>query len=307
MTLRVALVGLGEIAQKAYLPVLADWEGLELLFCSRRPSTVAALQRRYRVAKGTADLQELIDWRPQAALVLAPTTAHYDIARQLLEAEIDVYLEKPATASSAETRRLAEQAEAGQRVLMVGFNRRYAPLHRLARELWGERRASLALFQKHRARGFHPNLAVHYTEEMVHLVDLLRYFCGEGEAVSTHQQMDGKLVAATSTVALQNGCQASLLASMQAGHWQETYALHGEGASLYVQAFSRVVFTSGGEQRTWEESYASSWQTTLKGRGFFDQIAHFLECVQTRAQPRTSGWEALKTQLLLEALIEQAG
>ncbi|MGW8250149.1 MAG: hypothetical protein ACWGO1_05870, partial [Anaerolineales bacterium] len=80
------------------------------------------------------------------------------------------------------------------------------------------------------------------------------------------------------------------------------YTLHGEGASLYLEAFSRLVFVTGGEQRVWEESYPS-WRSTLAGRGFYDQIAHFFECLRTRAEPRTSGWEALKTQQLTEAML----
>ncbi len=93
---------------------------------------------------------------------------------------------------------------------------------------------------------------------------------------------------------------------MRAGHWKEQYALHGDGASLYIDAFSRVALVEGGEQRVWEETYASSWKTTLKGRGFHDQIAHFLDCVQTRSQPETTAWEAAKTQQLVEDIVLQA-
>jgi virulence factor len=303
MTQRIAVIGLGVIAQKAYLPILSVLEGVELLFCSRTQSTVESLQSQHRVARGTTDLHELLEWHPQAAFVLAPTGAHYSIASQLLAAGTDVFLEKPAASTSHETRLLSEQAEAAGRVLMVGFNRRYAPLHRLAHELWAGRPVNIAQFEKHRARGFHPDLTVHYTEEMIHIIDLLRFFCGEGKALATpfHQQ-DGQLVWAASSTVLERGGIASVQASMQAGHWMERYALHGSGVSLYVEAFSRVVFVSGEEQRVWEESYPS-WRTTLEGRGFYDQIAHFFECVRTRQQPRTSGWEALKTQQLTESMI----
>ncbi|MGW8251819.1 MAG: Gfo/Idh/MocA family protein, partial [Anaerolineales bacterium] len=117
--------------------------------------------------------------------VLAPTTAHFSIASALLAAGTDVFLEKPAASTSQETSQLSQQAQAAGRVLMVGFNRRYAPLHRLAHELWDGRPVDLALFEKHRARGFHPDLTVHYTEEMIHIIDLLRFFCGAGEALAT--------------------------------------------------------------------------------------------------------------------------
>ncbi len=304
MKLRVAIIGLGQIAQKAYLPLLGAWDGLEPLFCTRDGTVLENLQARYRVARGTTDLERLLDWQPQAAFVLAATPAHYAIASRLLAGGVDVFLEKPAASTSREARMLAEQADAGGRVLMVGFNRRYAPLHRKARQLWGERRPQVVLLQKHRHSGFHPDLRTHYNEELVHVVDILRYFCSEGRATSTVQQGDGRFAGAASMVALPGGGQAVILSSMRAGHWFEQYALHGDGASLYVDAFARVVLIDGGEQRVWEEAYASSWISTLKGRGFQDQIAHFLDCVQTRSQPETSAWEAYKTQQLVEDLVD---
>jgi len=305
MTRRIAIIGLGSIAQKAYLPILAASPEIEPLFCSRTQSTVANLCAQYRVSKGTTRLEELLDWQPLAAFVLSPTPTHYEIAARLLSAGVDVYLEKPATLTSQQALQLCQQAEAQERVLMVGFNRRYAPLHRLARQLWGERRVDIASFQKHRSGGFHPDLFTHYPEEMIHLVDMLRFLCGEGEALSTHYRQEEQFVWGASSVALERGGFASLHANLRAGHWKEQYALHGEGASLYVDAFSRVVFVENGERRVWEETYDSSWKTTLEGRGFAGQIAHFLECVETRTQPQTSGWEALKTQQLTEALINQ--
>jgi virulence factor len=306
MKTRIAIIGLGSIAQKAYLPILATWDGIEPLFCSRTASTVKALQAKYRVTRGTTRLDQLLDWQPKAAFILTTTSAHFEIASQLLAAGVDVFLEKPAALTSQQARQLSEQAEAGRRVLMVGFNRRYAPLHRLALDVWADRRVDIAVMQKHRSSGFHPNLAVHYTEEMIHIIDMLRFFCGEAEANLTSYQENGKLGWGASTATLQQGGHATVMASMQAGHWKEQYALHGEGASLYVDAFSRVRLYSGGEQRVWKETYASSWKTTLEGRGFYDEIMHFLDCVESRTLPQTSGWEAAKTQQLAEAMIALA-
>jgi virulence factor len=306
MTTRIAIIGLGSIAQKAYLPILATREGIEPLFCSRARGTVETLQAKYRVTRGTTRLEELLDWQPKAAFVLTATSAHYDIASQLLAAGVDVFLEKPAALTSQQARHLSQQAEAGQRVLMVGFNRRYAPLHRIARDIWGQRRVDIAVMQKHRSSGFHPNLVAHYTEEMIHIIDMLRFFCGEAEATLTSYQENGKLSWGASTVSLQQGGYGTVLASMQAGHWKEQYVLHGEGASLYVDAFANVKLISGGEQRVWEETYASSWKTTLEGRGFYGEIVHFMDCVEQRATPQTSGWEAVKTQQLAEAMVALA-
>src|SRR5262249_1288772 len=43
-----------------------------------------------------------------AAIVATPTTTHYDVARELLEAGIDVMIEKPVTRTVDEARRLID-------------------------------------------------------------------------------------------------------------------------------------------------------------------------------------------------------
>lgn len=304
MTMRVAIIGLGDIARKAYLPLLTAWEGIEVLLCSRTPATVEQLQAQYRLPWGTTDLDELLSWEPQTAFVLTASPTHRDIAGRMLEVGVDVFVEKPATMRSGETRELAELADARERVLMVSFNRRYAPLHRQGRALWDDRTVGLCVLEKHRASAAHPDLFSNYIDDTIHVIDLLRFFCGDGEAVSTVQQMhQGRLVGAVSTVALQGGGYGMVITSLQAGRWTERYALHGDGASMYLDAFSRLRLVTEEREWVWEEDYAGSWKTTLEARGFADQVAHFFECVRSRRQPLTSGWEALKTQLLLEEMV----
>ena len=225
----------------------------------------------------------------------------------LLEAGIDVFVEKPATLHSAETRQLAELADRGGRVLMVGFNRRFAPLHRQARDLLGDRPVSFALFRKDRALASHPSLEDQFIDDTIHQIDALRYFCGEGEVVSTACQLrDGRLLSAISTVAIERGGIASVVTSLNAGAWSETYHLTGGNMTLQVDAFLRLRQLTPEGERSWEETYASSWKTTLEGRGFTGQIDHFLDCVRTRGQPETSGWDSVRTQLLLEAMVAKS-
>jgi virulence factor len=304
MAMSVAIIGLGSIAQKAYLPVLSAWEGIELYLCSRNPASVAEIGAQYRIERGTSSLEELIDWEPKAALVLTPSSTHHEIVEQLLMAGIDVFAEKPLTLSLDESRNLAELADQKGKILMVGFNRRYAPLHRQARQLWGERPIQMAVLQKNRSSAYHPDLYKNYIDDTIHIIDTLRFFCGDGVAVHTSYQVEHeKLVGAASTVVYPQGGYGLVLTSLQAGHWYENYALHGGSTSIYIDAFSKLVLVTENEQKIWKESYASAWKTTLKARGFVDEIAHFFDCIKTRAVPQTSGWEAYKTQLLLEDMV----
>lgn len=302
-----AVIGLGGIAKKGYLPVLAGREGLDLILMSRTPETVRALQDQYRVARGASTLDEVLRARPQAAFVLTPADTHFEIARALLEGGIDVFLEKPATLHFEETRQLAELADQQGRVLMVGFNRRYAPLHQQARELWGKHTPSIAQFQKVRSSASSLSLRHQFTEDTIHQIDLLRYFCGEAEVISTQYQLrDGRVQGAISTAALEGGGLAQVVTSLRAGQWQESYAIHGDQISMHIEAFSELRVREDGSDRVWRETYASSWKTTLEGRGFAGQIQHFFDCVSERKQPMTDGWDSVKTQRLMEAMLAKA-
>ena len=70
-----------------------------------------------------AELAEAVD----CAVVATPTTTHYDIACQLIEAGRDVLVEKPITPDAEQGRRLVEIAKKNNRVLQVGHVERYNP------------------------------------------------------------------------------------------------------------------------------------------------------------------------------------
>src|SRR5687768_14963102 len=108
--MRIAIIGLGGIATKAYLPLLASWEGIELLLYGRKPEAVARHRAGYRLPNGTSDWAEMLRYRPHAAFVLTSSETHFEIASALLAAGVDVFVEKPATLHSEQTEELGDRA-----------------------------------------------------------------------------------------------------------------------------------------------------------------------------------------------------
>lgn len=58
--MRIALIGLGDIAQKAYLPLLASDERVTPLLCTRSPSVLDKLARQYRIAECFTEVDALL-------------------------------------------------------------------------------------------------------------------------------------------------------------------------------------------------------------------------------------------------------
>lgn len=123
----VGVVGLGDIAQKAYLPVLAAQPGLDLRLMTRDRAKLDRIGDTYRLPHRYTDLGELIDSGIRAAFVHAATDQHVPIVEQLLTAGVDVYVDKPLDYHLDGARRLVDLADRSGRSLLVGFNRRHAP------------------------------------------------------------------------------------------------------------------------------------------------------------------------------------
>lgn len=63
----------------------------------------------------------------ECAVVSTPTSAHFDVARELMEAGCDVMVEKPITSTAGEARRLIDIAAKNRRIVQVGHVERYNP------------------------------------------------------------------------------------------------------------------------------------------------------------------------------------
>lgn len=302
--MKIAMIGIGGIAQQYYLPILAANPTLELMVFARRADTVAAASKKWRIPNVASSLQEVIRWKPEAAFVLTTSQTHLEIVKKLLEAGIDVFAEKPLTMHAAESQSLATLAEKQDRVLMVGFNRRYAPLHLRAREYWGSRKVEQAVFMKLRTKPFHDSARDHLYDDTIHLVDTLRFFCGEGLVTHSDLRVEKQFISASVQIGLESGGIAQVITTMRAGQWREQYLLAGDGLSLEVNAFRDLRISQGDEQRSWSEMYDAG-ADTLTGRGFVGEIDHFLSCVSFRSRPHTDAWDSVKTQRLLEAMIDK--
>jgi len=169
---KVGCIGLGDIAQKAYLPVLGVRPGLELHLQTRTPATL------HRVADGLrlphdrrhTDLDALLAQDLDAAFVHAPTTAHPEIVTRLLEAGVPTYVDKPLAYELADSERLVSLAEERGVALAVGFNRRYAPGYVQC----AEHPRELILMQKHRV-GLPEEPRTMILDDFIHIVDTLRF------------------------------------------------------------------------------------------------------------------------------------
>ncbi|HSN93946.1 MAG TPA: Gfo/Idh/MocA family oxidoreductase [Anaerolineaceae bacterium] len=307
--MKLALIGIGEIAQKAYFPLLKTMEGVQIAsIMSRSAASVEKAQARWQIPVGFTKLKDVIASRPDACLVLTTTTAHYEVAQELLENGLDVYLEKPATVHSWEVKALADLAAKNGRVLMVGYNRRFADFYVQARQLIKTDEILQITLEKHRPFASYTSLFSQYLDDTIHMIDLLRSFDPNPIPLQTALTMRaGQPCSAVSTLRLSSGGIATIHACLGAGAWQEKVSIHGARKSVIINAFRDLTYINEEGTRIFGPERPSSWKSELAERGFYAEVQHFMDCVRTRKTPLTDGYEAYKTQLLVEQLVQLAG
>ncbi len=209
---RVGVAGAG-VFGRHHLRVLGGSERAELVAAVDKDAARAAQAAEEFGCRSSGDWRDLIG-QVDAAVVAVPTTAHAEVGCGLLEAGIDVLVEKPVAASLEDAARLVQAAQAAGRILQVGHLERFNPaVSALCRQV----RRPL-FFEIHRLSLFTPrSLDVDVVLDlMIHDIDLVL------SLVSEHPEeiraagisiLTGKVDIASVRLAFPGGCVANLTAS----------------------------------------------------------------------------------------------
>jgi predicted dehydrogenase len=130
--LRVGVVGGGFITQVMHLPSLTQladrFDVVGLADPSR--ATRELLAARYGIAATFAGHEELLAATPlDALIVLSPGSTHAEVIATALEAGVHVFTEKPLCLVAEDARAIARAAERADRVVQVGYMKRYDPAY----------------------------------------------------------------------------------------------------------------------------------------------------------------------------------
>lgn len=299
--MKIGIIGLGDIAQKAYLPVITALEGIELVFCTRNHETLHRLSATYRIAEAVDSVEELITIGVAAAFIHSSTESHAQIAEQLIRSGVHVYVDKPIDYHYDEAKRITAIAEEMGVILMTGFNRRFAPMHAAVKEA---ARVRTVLMQKNRLHS--PDYARRFVyDDFIHVVDCLRYLAPgpitKPPRISTFVE-DGRLVC----VQLQLEGQDFLCTGMMnrdSGANDEIVEVMSPGNKWVIEGMNTTVHSAAGQEQLFK---FKDWEPVLHRRGFVAIIEHFLQCIQSSRQPSISTQDALESHRICELIVQEA-
>ncbi|WP_182904469.1 Gfo/Idh/MocA family protein [Microbispora sp. H13382] len=295
--MRVGIIGLGDIAEKAYLPVLAATPDIEPLLCTRDRTALDRLGDAYRIGARFTSPDGLVEAGIDAAFVHAATTAHVPIVTTLLEAGVHVYVDKPLAYDAAASAGLVRLAAERNKSLMVGFNRRHAPAYAALRDLPRD----VVVMQKNR-RDLPGDPRAVVFDDFIHVADTLRFLAPgpiTGTSVRTRVR-EGLLEHVVLTLG-GDGFTAVGVMSRTSGAAEEICEVMGDGGKRRVVNLGDVVDYAGGETVT----RRGDWVPATRQRGIEQICREFLAAV--REGRILAADDALLTHRLCEEIVRAAG
>ena len=300
MPIRIAVIGAGQFGRNHLRIVAASQQAELVALCDADATRAADAAREFgTVACGLADLTGKAD----AAIVAVPTSAHAEIGCALLEAGIDVLMEKPIAADLEGARRLIEAARINKRILQIGHLEQFNP----AVQAVAKRITTPLFFEIHRmslfsARSLDVDVVL---DLMIHDLDIVLSMVGsmpeEVRAAGIHI-LSEKVDIANVRLAFAGGCVANLTASRVSTERVRKMRLFQphQYVSLDYEKQEAVSFSVSPERKIGFEAFAIEKNEPLKL-----EVEEFLACVASRAKPRVDGEQGMKSlQVALEILMK---
>ncbi len=298
--MRIGIIGLGSIAKKAYLPVVTSISNVQPVFATRNQAALKELLIKYRVSQSAASVDELIKKNIDAVFVHTSTESHFEIVSKLLKNNIDVYVDKPLAYTYKESEALVNLAEQKNKILMTGFNRRFAPLYVQIKDTISPR---IILMQKNRVN-IPGKIREFIFDDFIHVVDTMR-FLGGGEL----RQMEikpffrGNEMIGIITNSMIGDCYASGIMYRDNGVTEENVEAIGAGKKVVVK---NLLYGTSFEEDKEFTSKINDWEPTLHRRGFEQIINHFISAVGNKKRPLPSPDDSLLTHETCEAIVRKA-
>ncbi len=288
--IRVAVIGAGSFGRH-HLRILHASPNAELagvVDLDQKRSAAAAEEFDCPAYQSLAGLSGKVD----AAVIAVPTSAHADTGCALLEAGLDVLVEKPIAGDLASAQRLVETAARHGRILQVGHLERFNPaivaLKKMVRLPLFFEVHRLSLFS---ARSLDVEVVLVL---MIHDLDIVLDLAGtmpEEIRAAGISILSDRVDIANVRLAFPGGCVANLTASRVSTERVRKLRLFQphQYISLDYQKQDAVVFTVSGDQQIGFQPLPVTKEEPLRL-----EVEAFLEAVANRTRPAVSGEDGLR-------------
>ena len=283
---RIGFIGAGSFAQKFLIPYAKEGGTLCTVVTSRGITAKSVGDKFGFRSHATNVNQILSDEEVSTVFIATRHSTHGDLTVAALEAGKNVFVEKPLTIHEEDLARISEVASLQPSVrLMVGFNRRFAPLARRAKEVFSEIAEPLVINYRINA-GFVPK--DHWTQtgegggrilgEVCHFVDFLQFLTGANpeivfaECLSSSSSKRNNQDNVAITIRFSNG-SIGVITYLACGDTllgKERVEIFGGGRSFIIEDFKTGELYVGGACRKIKQS----------GKGHREEVETFIKSIR---------------------------
>jgi predicted dehydrogenase len=316
--IQVGLLGAGSFATGTLLPALKRIRGIQLIAVSSANGSHAHhAADKFGFHSCTTDERDVLNDLEVNTVVIA--TRHHPHAGQVisaLQAGKHVFCEKPLCLNEAELSEIVAAYEnqtqytsTSRRLLMVGFNRRFAPMAIRLKKFLREVREPLALHYRVNA-GFLPS--DHWLNdpqqgggrivgEVCHFVDFLSFLTGaspveiETRSLPNRGRYSNDNVVCSLRFADGSQGTISYLASGDTAYSKERLEVFGGGSVAVLEDFRRLELIRGGTKRIFRSRLRQD-------KGHRGEWEAFVKAIQTGAESPIPLCEIVSTMLATFAL-----
>ncbi|MBN2396690.1 MAG: Gfo/Idh/MocA family oxidoreductase [Candidatus Atribacteria bacterium] len=305
--IKAGVIGTGAIAHVAYFPSLASMKNVEIsAVLSGHFENAQSTIRQYGGGRAVHNLDEFLKQDLDCAFILTPKNVRKEYLVPLLDAKLDVLVEKPLATTLKECAYLADISAKSGQLVMVAFNRRFSPVNQRGIAAFNGEKPEYVLAQKNREfKEYRGTL-----ENAIHMVDMLRYILGECTKVEAQARYKDPFYEdlCTALLSFESGSVGLLGASRSSGQWFERIEMYGGNKTVIMECpvSYRVIYPDHEEGQNMTPLY-KGWANVIDTLGFKPCIEHFIHCVETREKPLTCAEDAFKTHELMDRILRVAG
>lgn len=315
MSLKIALVGIGNVATGNYLPYLSKQQDIELGYLNRTRDKADEAARKFG---GTVfvSAKELADWKPDSALILTSEKARYDVGCEVLNAGVKrAFFEKPLVAMRGQAHVSEDDFQKGKELLTLAekhgcetammFNYRFFDQTLRAKQIVTERKFGQLI----NTMG-----TIHYAC-WSHCIDLVHHFGGNMIQIaalmgSTERHCPGIDASdVTASFEMENGATGTLIgtAGMKWQHPLFELVFTFENGRIHMRDIDGDLEVLDGASQTHERFTmvrdGSRW--SHYGTSFEKALAAYLDSIRAGTPPPVPGRDGLR-ELQTEAALRRS-
>ena len=328
-TMKLAVVGAGLVGQR-HIAAIGQVDGVELAAVVEPGPT----DQTVPVFGSLDDMFAAVD--VDGVILSTPTLMHVDGGMACMDRGVPVLIEKPLAVSADDAQGLIDRARDKGVPILVGHHRRHNPIiQKTARLIQdgaiGQVRAAqvtcwfykpddyfeVAPWRKQAGAG-------PISVNLVHDVDLMRYFLGEvvtvqAQTAPSQRGFENEDLAAA-VLRFESGAVCTITVSDSiASPW--SWELTSREYPIYPATNESCYLIGGSEgalsipdMRLWQHEGGTSWWNPIMATAMpvsssdplINQIAHFEDVIRGTAEPLITGEEGLKTLRVVEAIQKAA-